>query len=400
MRDPRLDKLAEILVYHCARVKPDDLVTIVGEHGAMEAIEAIFESVLKAGGHPSFHARSDRLFEILLRHGSEDQLRHICPVEEFRLSHCDVLIVLRHQQNTKFLGKLDGKRAAMSQAARRPLIAMSMKRAAEQQMRYVLTEIPSQAAAQDAEMSLEQYTDRLFAAGFIHPEENKSDSGPIPLLFQGSYATRAEPLQAWSQFRDQQEKLCRYLSGKKLLRFRAPALSDHSGQNSREATDVVVDVEGRSWVNCAGGENFPDGEVFSGPRNVEGVVNFTFPAIYRGKEVEGVRLEFKGGRVVQASAAKNEKYLLEMLSLDDGASIAGEIGIGTNYALIEYWKNAFFDEKIGGTFHIALGAGYPETGNTNESGLHWDLVSDLRNGGTIEADGEVFQRDGRFLLPG
>lgn len=396
MRDPRLNKLADILVHHCTRVKPGDLVTIVGEHGAMAAVEAIFESVLKAGGNPSFHARSDRLFEILLRHGSGEQLRHVCPVEEFRLSHCDVLIVLRHQQNTKFLGKLDGKRAAMSQAARRPLIAMSMKRAADQHMRYSLTEIPSHAAAQDAEMSLEQYTDRLFDAGFIRSGETAP--APIPMLRPGSFATHHDALHAWSQLREQQGELCRYLSGKKLLRFRAPAARGNAASDSLEGTDVVVDVEGRTWVNCAGGENFPDGEVFSGPRSVEGVVNFTFPAIYRGKEVEGVRLEFRAGRVVDASAAKNAAYLLEMLSLDEGASIVGEIGIGTNYALTEYWKNAFFDEKIGGTFHLALGAGYPETGNTNQSGLHWDMVSDLRWGGTIEADGEVIQRDGKFLL--
>lgn len=161
-------------------------------------------------------------------------------------------------------------------------------------------------------------------------------------------------------------------------------------------------------MNCAGRGNFPDGEVFSGPRGAEGVVNFTFPSVFRGREVDGVRLRFKGGRVVEASAAKNEEFLLAMLDQDDGARVMGEIAIGTNYELKGTTRNAFFDEKIGGTFHLAVGAGYPETGNANESGLHWDLVCDLRPGaeypgspgGTIHADGVLIQRDGQFVLDG
>ncbi|MFO0827307.1 MAG: aminopeptidase [Phycisphaerales bacterium] len=382
MRDPRLDRLAQVVVRHCAPVRPDDLVTIVGEPRAMVAVEAIYEEVLRAGGHPSFHVRSDRLRELLLRHGSDAQLAHVSPFEAHRLERCDVLIVLIHPLNTRFLASIDPARVARSQAGRRELLATSMRRLAAGSMRYVLTEIPSDAAAQDADMSLADYEDFVYRAGFLH----------LP-----------DPVAAWRRQFELQEQVANYLRGKRTLRFRVPASDGESGSPPREATDLTVDVSERAWVNCAGGENFPDGEVFSGPRGVDGVVHFNLPAVYLGKEVDGVRLRFVDGRVVDASATKNESHLFAMLDMDAGSRIVGEIAIGTNYHVVRPVRNAFFDEKIGGTFHLALGAGYPQTGNTNESALHWDMVCDLRSGpngpgGTIHADGELFHQNGSFLV--
>ena len=386
MRDPRLDRLADMLTGHCTRIQKGDLVTIVSDGFPMAAVEALFEAVLRAGGHPSFHPRSDRLQEILLRHGSDDQLQHVCPFEEFRLSRCDVLIVLIHPTNTHFLGRIDSQRVTFSQAARRELITMSLQRKAAGKSRYVLTEIPSHAAAQDAEMSLTDYEDWVFRAGFLH----------LP-----------DPVAAWRRLHQQQELVRSHLQGKRVLHFQAPACDGTTGRR-HDGTNLVVDVSGRTWINHAGFENFPDGEVESGPRGMDGVVNFNFPAVHRGREVDGIRLAFKAGRVVEASATRNEDYLIQMLDQDDGARNAAEIAIGTNYELKICTKNAFFDEKIGGTFHLAVGAGYPETGNTSESALHWDMVCDLRPeaaysgspGGTIHADGELIQQDGRFMFAG
>ncbi len=379
MRDPRVEKLAAVLVRHCASVGAGDLVTIVGETGALPAVEAVFAEVLHAGGHPSFHPKSDRLQELLLTLGNEEQLRHVSPSERFRLERCDVLMVLLRPTNTRFLGRVDPRRVAMAQSARRELNSMSMRRAAEGKMRYVLTEIPGPAAAQDAEMSLSAYEDWVYRAGFLH---------------------LSDPLAEWRKLQAQQELVRTYLESKRELRFYVPPGDRAAGLAPHDGTDLAVDVSGRTWVNCAGGENFPDGEVFSGPRSVDGVMNFNFPAVYRGREVEGVRLKFKDGRVVEASASKNEEFLIRMLDQDSGARVCGEIAIGTNYQIKDFSKNAFFDEKIGGTFHLALGAGYPQTGNTNESGLHWDMVCDLRAGGTIHADGELFHKDGAFVQAG
>ena len=177
------------------------------------------------------------------------------------------------------------------------------------------------------------------------------------------------------------------------MHFKAPARDGHDGTDLR----VNVDKEKSIWINCSGGENFPDGEVFCGPQDANGHVNYTFPGVYNGREVEGIRLEFKDNRVVDASATKNEEFLFAMLDQDEGARNMGEIAIGTNYSIKEFSKNTLFDEKIGGTFHAAVGMGYPESGSTNESALHWDMVCDLREGGTISADGEVFHKDGKFL---
>lgn len=379
MRDPRLDKLANVLVNYCTSVKRGDLVTIVSDPDAMPAVEATFEAVIRAGGHPTFHVRSDTLQELILRHGSDEQIQHVSPFEQHRLGYCDVLIVLRYQTNTRAFGRISPHKAAMAQASRRGLMAMSMQRAARREMRYVLTELPSNAAAQDAEMSLTEYTDWVFQAGFLH---------------------LTDPLRAWSALHAKQEVLRSYLQGKRQLRIQSPAVTRDANGRGHEGTDLTVDVSDRTWINCSGQENFPDGEVFTGPRSADGIVNFTYPAVYRGREVTGVRLQFKAGHVVDASATKNEDYLLSLLDQDDGARNMGEIAIGTNSSITEFTKNAFYDEKIGGTFHLAVGAGYPETGNCNESGLHWDLVSDLRTGGSMHADGELFNQDGRILLAG
>ncbi|MEK6702474.1 MAG: aminopeptidase [Planctomycetota bacterium] len=387
MRDPRLDKLADVLVRYSTQVRKGDLVTVLGEPAAMPAVEAIFESVLRAGGHPSFHSRPESLQEVKLRHGSDEQITHECPFERCRLERCDVMIVLIHPINTRFLGHMDPSKVAMAQASRRDLISMSLQRHARGESRYVLTEIPSQAAAQDAQMSLADYSDWVFAAGFLH---------------------LSDPVTAWLELREQQERARAYFQARSTLRFQAPSSDGSRGGHKHDGTDLTVDVSGRTWMNHSGGENFPDGEVETGPRGVDGVVNYTFPAIYKGKEVEGIRLKFKAGRVVEASATKNEDYLVKLLDQDEGARNCGEIALGTNYHLKGFTRNTFFDEKIGGTFHAAVGAGYPQSGNTNQSALHWDMVCDLRPGGaypgspggTVHGDGELVQRDGRFLFSG
>lgn len=387
MRDPRLDKLADVLVRYSTNVKKGDLVTIVAEPHLMPAVEALYASILRAGGHPSFHPRCESLHEILIRDGSDEQLQHICPFEKHRLANGDVLMVLIGQANTKFLGRADPARIAMQRAARRELLEMSLRRHASGQSRYILAEIPGNAAAQDAEMSLTQYEEFVFRAGFLH----------LP-----------DPVAAWQRLREQQERARAWLQRKSILRFQAPACDGASGRPRHDGADLTVDVSERNWINHSGGENFPDGEIESGPRSIDGVVNFNIRAVFHGKEVEGVRLKFRSGRVVEASATKNEDYLISLLDQDEGARNGSEIAIGTNYQLTEAWGNTFFDEKIGGTFHLAVGAGYPQTGNTNVSALHWDHVCDLRpgaafpgsSGGTIHADGELFHRDGRFLFPG
>jgi aminopeptidase len=193
--------------------------------------------------------------------------------------------------------------------------------------------------------------------------------------------------EAWKRLGVAQRRLCDFLNKKHEVRLRAPG-----------GTDVRLGVQGRRWINCDGHLNFPDGEVFTSPLEdaTEGTVYFTYPAVWQGREAVDVRLTFKAGKVVDASAAKNEEFLIQMLDQDKGARILGELAFGTNYGIRRFTRNTLFDEKIGGTFHLAVGTGYPESGSKNESGLHWDMVCDLRKGGTIEVDGKVISKNGRF----
>jgi aminopeptidase len=378
MPDTRLAKLADLLVRHCVKVRRGDLVTIVAEPGALSAVAATYSAVLKAGGHPSFHPKSERLRDLLLANGSEEQLRHVSPFEAHRLSKCDVLIVLQSREPPSHHVH-EPRRIAMAESARKELLALSLERAATGALRYVLAEVPCEAGADQLRMSLGQYEEWIFRSCFLHCDE---------------------PIAAWEELHAKQAGLVARLSVSKSLRIRSPALSGR-----HEGTDLVIDVDGRHWVNCGGSENMPDGEIFTGPRSITGVVNFTAPTSYRHQTVEGIRLRFESGRIVDASARRNEAFLIAMLDQDDGARVAGELGLGTNEGLVRLTGNPFFDEKVAGTFHLGIGAGYPQTGNSNVSALHWDMVSDLRPGatspgsagGTIEADGVVIQRDGRFV---
>ena len=375
MRDPRLDKLADVLVNFSTRVKPGDLVAIAAEATAMPAIEAVAEAVLKAGGNPFWLPRSEQLTEVLLTHGSDDQIRYCSPLMVETYKRIDVQISFWCQLNTKYLGQVDPKKAALLQQARRPWFKEFMGRSATKELRWVGTAFPTNGSAQDADMSLTQYEKFVFEACYLH----------LP-----------DPVAKWKSIYETQERVREFLQKKKSVRFRVPAVS---GPGGHDGTDLTVNVDGSTWINCFGESNFPDGEVFAGPKGVDGHVNYTYPAVYNGREVEGVRLAFKGGRVVDASAKKNEEFLIKMLDQDAGARVLGEIAIGTNYAITDYSKNTLFDEKIGGTFHAAVGSAYPETGGLNDSALHWDMVCDLRRGGQIFVDGELISENGRFLDP-
>ena len=196
-----------------------------------------------------------------------------------------------------------------------------------------------------------------------------------------------DPIAAWKQQRAKQQHIVDFLNTRKQIRIVAPD------------TDLSYGVAGRQWINCYGDNNFPDGEVFTGPEenSAEGYIRYSFPAIYMGREVNDIRLWFEKGKVVKATADKGEELLHSLIAMDEGAAFLGEVAFGTNYGIQHFSRNMLFDEKIGGTVHLALGAGYPESGSVNKSGLHWDMLCDMRQGGEAYADGELFYKDGQFL---
>lgn len=384
MRDARLDKLARVIVRYSTGVQPGQLVRISGDPVALPLLEALYEQVLLAGGHPVLRCSPASMQEAFLEHANDEQLQYVNPLLKHEIETIDVSIGLWAETNTKALSRIDPKRQGLASSAKRPIMQTMMTRAAldpsdPRKLRWCGTLYPTLASAQDAEMSLRQYEDFVFNAGFLDHED---------------------PVAQWQKTHHAQEKLRSYLQGKHEVHFQTP-----------QGTDLRVNVEGMTWINCAGHENFPDGEVFTGPNlkaadgGVNGIVHYSFPAVHNGREVQDIVLRFEKGRVVEATASKNQDFLIQMLDQDPGARSVGEIAIGTNYNIKEYSRNTLFDEKIGGTFHLAVGAGYPETGNANESGLHWDMVCDLRPsknqaGGTISVDGKVISRDGQFLFEG
>jgi aminopeptidase len=367
MRDQRLDRLAEVLVNYSTAVKPGDLCRIHGEAIGLPLMEAIYEKVLVAGGHPFVIIGSDAMEEAFYRCASAAQLGYTSPVSQFIIENIDVSFGLWAEENTKGMSRVDPAKQALVSQARQPISKRFMERAGTKELRWTGTLYPTPASAQDAEMSTAEYADFVFRAGLLH----------LP-----------DPIGEWKKISERQQRLVDFLDGKKEVRV--------IGKN----TDLRLGVAGRKWVNCAGHENFPDGEVFTGPVEdaVDGIIQYSFPAVHHGREVHDITLQFKAGKVVEARASKGEAFLLSMIEQDPGASILGEFAIGTNYGIQQYTRHTLFDEKIGGTCHAALGAAYPETGGNNVSGLHWDMVCDLRLPGCrIEVDGETLLEAGVFV---
>jgi aminopeptidase len=202
------------------------------------------------------------------------------------------------------------------------------------------------------------------------------------------FLDRPDPVAAWNELHDRQERLIERLAPASELRIEA------------EGTDLRLDVAGRDWINSDGRRNMPSGEVFTGPHetSAEGRIRYTIPSSPRGTLVSGIELEFRGGEVVAARAERGDDVLQAALRTDAGARRLGEIGIGTNFGIDRAVGNILLDEKIGGTVHLALGRSYPETGGRNESAVHWDMICDLRRGGRLTADGEPVVEDGRLAV--
>lgn len=373
MRDPRLAKMAQVIVRYSLNVKPGNLVLMSGEMGGLPLMEALYEELIACGAHVKTSLMPPGWDEIFFKHASPDQLKHTCPFALNEVSLCDKRIRVIGPTNTRSLSQVDSQKQALYSKSTQPILAKVLNRSAVKELDWVVTLCPTPAGAQEGNMGTQHYEDFVFSAAHLDEED--------PVLYM-------------QQIEKQQQKMIDFLEKKKELHFKTPF-----------GTDLTVNVSGMTWRNSCGKRNYPDGEVFTGPNlnapdgGVNGVVHYTFPAIWQNKVVEGVKLTFEKGRVVDAKASRNESFLNTILKQDEGASRLGEIAIGTNYKIKTFTQNILFDEKIGGTFHAALGMGYPETGNTNQSALHWDMICDLREGGTISADGELISKDGRFTFP-
>jgi aminopeptidase len=367
MLDPRIDKLADVLVNYSIGVHQGDKVLVTGSSLAAQLLKAVYVKTLQAGGYPYMLVSLPDIDTLLYRHASDGQLQHIPPPTQLIYETYDAFIQIGSAENTKSLSGIDPARMVLRNRAQRDLMKTFMQRAAVGQLRWSASLFPTHAYAQDAEMSLDEYEDFVYGA---------------------CMPNMTDPVSYWKQFSAGQQRIITWLKGKNQVRILAAD------------TDLQLSIAGRTFINCDGHENMPDGEIFTGPveDSVSGQVCFSYPAIQQGREVTGVRLWFEKGKVVKATADKNEDYLLKTLDTDEGSRFVGEFAIGTNEGIQRFTRQILFDEKIGGSFHLALGAGYPETGSQNQSAIHWDLICDLRRGGEIWVDEVLLYKDGKFIL--
>jgi aminopeptidase len=367
MADIRIEKLAELLVSYSVDIKPGDTVAIMGETLAEPLYKALYVKILQAGGHPIFFTSPGGTSDLFYKYASEEQLKHVPPPVKLVYETYDVLINIGGEENTKALSNTDPAKIVTRQQARSPIRKTFLERAARGEMRWTYALYPTNAYAQDAEMSLTEYEDFVYSACLGDPDD---------------------PIGHWQRFSARQDKIIAWLKGKRNVHVTAPD------------SDLTFSIAGRTFINCDCRLNVPDGEVFTGPveNTMNGRVYFSYPAIENGHEVTGVRLWFENGKVVKASADKNEDFLLKTLDTDEGARRVGEFAFGTNDSITKFTKQILFDEKIGGSFHMALGSSYPETGGQNTSAIHWDMICDMRLQGEVTIDGHLFYKNGKFMI--
>ena len=367
MTDPRIKKLAHLLVNYSVTVSPGDKVIVEGDATGEPLLKAVYAEVLQAGGHPLLMGGIPGTRELLFRYASDEQLQHVPEPLKLVTETYDARISIIAEENTKALSNSDPAKQVLYAQGRRGIMKTFMERSASGELQWTVALFPTNACAQDAEMSLSEYEDFVYDACLPDTDD---------------------PVGYWQRFSAWQERIVAWLKGRERVHVVGPE------------TDLRMNIAGRSFINCDGRYNMPDGEVFTGPveDSVEGHVCFSYPAIYQGREVTGVRLWFKKGRVVKASAEKNEDFLLKTLDTDEGSRRVGEFAIGTSKGITRFTREMLFDEKISGSFHMALGAGYPESGSKNESAIHWDMLCDLRDGGEIRVDDTLLYKDGEFVI--
>ncbi|GAC1476677.1 MAG: aminopeptidase [Ktedonobacterales bacterium] len=371
MTDPRIARWAQTLVDYCLHVQPGHIVRITSTPLAEPLLAAVYREVLRVGGHPVVQLQLPGLAEALLTEGNDEQLAWVNPGDRALLEQAHATLNISASANTRALTNADPARQAIAVRAERELAHIRQRRTTEGHLRWCTTLYPTQAHAQDAEMALADFAEFVYGACFLNEED---------------------PGAAWAALGRRQQQYVDWLRDKHVVRILGPD------------TDLRLSIQGRTFINSDGKRNFPSGEFFTGPveDSAEGTVRFTIPSIYGGRPVQDIRLRFAQGRVVEAAAAQGEAFLHQMLELDAGARYLGEFAFGNNFGITRGIRNILFDEKIGGTIHMALGNSYPETGGQNHSALHWDMICDLRpaaGGGEVWVDDQLFLKDGRFLLP-
>ncbi|MEM0340867.1 MAG: aminopeptidase [Acidilobaceae archaeon] len=363
MRD--LEKFARLIVDYSTGISKGDEVVIRFGIEALPFVRTLVKIIVERGGYPRLELFDEESQEIFYKYAPRETLEYLSPIDKTIYEKMNALINVLSYSHAKYLIGVDPERIKIRNAATRELSEIFMKRDGEGSLKWTVTIYPTRALAQEAGMSILDYEDFVYRALKLY---------------------REDPISAWRDIGAKQERLAEKLSKMSELRILD---SD---------TDLTLSVAGRTWINDDGKKNMPGGELFTGPieESVEGRIAFTYPSIWRGYEVEGIRLVFRKGEVVEASATKGENLLKKILEVDEGARRVGEFAFGLNYDINKFTKQILLDEKIGGTIHLALGSGYITTGSKNKSAIHWDMIKDMSKA-KVYGDKELIYENGKFL---
>ena len=359
-----VEKLAVLVTEYSLPVSEDKKIGIIGNAVATPLIQQLYKHILLKGGHPIPRAAVDGLSELLFTHGSKKQITFVSPFIKFFMEKIDGIINIFAETNLKKLSGVPPEKIKQKTASQREIIDLYIKHVKPGGMSII--PYPTEAFAQEAEMSLFEYQDFVAKACFLDTKD---------------------PVEEWKKLSRKQMRATQRLNKAKKMRFVG------------EDTDLKLNVENRKWINCDGHVNMPDGEIFTGPieNSAQGQIRFTYPGIYMGREIEDITLTFNNGEVTKAEAEKGEELLKELLKADAGAKRIGEIAIGTNKGITRFTKNMLFDEKMGHCIHLALGRSIPMSGGKNQSSIHWDILKDMKHG-EIYADKELIYRNGKFTI--
>jgi len=367
LTDPRIERLARLIVEYCVNAGKGDEVVINAGIEAYPLVREIVKYLVMRGAYPLLiNLSEESITEAFYKYATREVLEYVSDFEKLLMERITVSISVVSPSHTKALNTVDPERIMVRSRARAILTKIFMERSARGELRWNVTAYPTKALAQEAGMSYLDFVD---------------------FVYHATYADTEDPVSKWREIAAKQEKIASFLNKVSELKFTGPGI------------DLYVRVEGRKWINDDGKHNMPGGEVFSAPveDSVEGWIEFDYPAIWRGVEVDGVKLVFKRGEVVEAYAKKSEEFLKKMLETDEGAKRVGEIAFGLNKNIDRFTRMILFDEKIGGTIHLALGSAYPETGGRNTSAIHWDMIKDMKKH-RVYADGDLVYENGEFIL--
>lgn len=357
-------KYANLLVNYCVSLKPGERLFVQSTTLAAPLVKEVYRAAIKAGGHCEFNLSVEGMGDIMMEEGNEDQLKYIPTLYERAITEFEAYINIRAPFRLRG-PKPDAEKAKIRSQAMQPLTNLYFERTGDLRLKRSLCLFPTQALADEAGMSLEEYTD---------------------FIFKGCKLDQPDPKAAWLEVRANQQKIVDHLNSCTEFRY------------VNEKTDIRFTTKGRRWINSDGQTNMPSGEVYTSPEedSVEGTIYFDYPAIRNGKEVRGVSLNVKGGEIQSWTAEEGQDILDETFELP-GTRRFGEAAIGTNYTIDRFSKHILFDEKIGGTVHMAIGQSYGQCGGKNESPVHWDMIADMTRNGQIFADGKIIYENGRFL---